>query len=514
MTTQSLRGMANHGSMHWRGDRTGGNDPGGSPFDEDAAFKKFNVAFPGLVGRESQLDADEMQAFTNFILTETYPPNPVRNLDNSFTANQQLGHDLFFGRITDTVFNCNGCHTLDRSLGLFGSSAFSTFEGETQMFKVPHLRNAYTKIGMFGRSSQGAQQGNQIRGFGFLHDGSIDTVGRFLNAGVFTLTNPERNQLEQFVLAFDSNLFPIVGQQITLNATNGAVAGPRADLLIARAALGECDVVIKGTIAGTPRGGVREADGSIQMDRSAEVLSEPAVRAFAAVPGHELTYTCVPPGSGRRIGIDRDEDGFLDGDEVDAGSDPANALDRPTTPIRASALKLADDAKPPIDPTHRKLSFRSSRFQGIPSGVVVPAWDSAGDPTSPGSTGGAFIVLSSVNNPGQTLVIPLPQSHWTRTGSATNQGSKYRHRALVDGPIKTVTVKDGKLSISGKGAALFSLADAPQGTVALRMYLGTAPAPGFCAAAPAKVPATSNDTPAKFTGAPNTPPPAPCPPLS
>ena len=27
MTTQSLRGMANHGSMHWRGDRTGGNDP-------------------------------------------------------------------------------------------------------------------------------------------------------------------------------------------------------------------------------------------------------------------------------------------------------------------------------------------------------------------------------------------------------------------------------------------------------------------------------------------------------
>ena len=26
MTTQSLRGMANHGPMHWRGDRTGGND--------------------------------------------------------------------------------------------------------------------------------------------------------------------------------------------------------------------------------------------------------------------------------------------------------------------------------------------------------------------------------------------------------------------------------------------------------------------------------------------------------
>ena len=26
MATQSLRGMASHGPMHWRGDRTGGND--------------------------------------------------------------------------------------------------------------------------------------------------------------------------------------------------------------------------------------------------------------------------------------------------------------------------------------------------------------------------------------------------------------------------------------------------------------------------------------------------------
>jgi len=101
MTTQSLRGLANAGSMHWRGDRTGGNDPGGSPFDEDAAFKKFNVAFPGLVGRDDELDADEMQAFTDFILTVTYPPNPIRKLDGTFTNAEQAGHDLFFGRITE-----------------------------------------------------------------------------------------------------------------------------------------------------------------------------------------------------------------------------------------------------------------------------------------------------------------------------------------------------------------------------------------------------------------------------
>jgi YVTN family beta-propeller protein len=34
MTTQSLRGMANAGPMHWRGDRSGANNPGGSALDE------------------------------------------------------------------------------------------------------------------------------------------------------------------------------------------------------------------------------------------------------------------------------------------------------------------------------------------------------------------------------------------------------------------------------------------------------------------------------------------------
>jgi len=108
MTTQSLRGMANHGSMHWRGDRTGGNDPGGSSFDEDAAFKKFNPAFVGLVGREEEISAADMQAFTDFILSVTYPPNPIRKLDNTLTTQEQEGRDLYFGRITDVLFNCNG----------------------------------------------------------------------------------------------------------------------------------------------------------------------------------------------------------------------------------------------------------------------------------------------------------------------------------------------------------------------------------------------------------------------
>ena len=85
MTTQTLRSMDTHGSMHWRGDRTAGNDTGGAPFDEDGAFKKFNGAFVGLLGRSTPLSTAEMQAFTDFILQVTLPPNPNRALDDSLT---------------------------------------------------------------------------------------------------------------------------------------------------------------------------------------------------------------------------------------------------------------------------------------------------------------------------------------------------------------------------------------------------------------------------------------------
>jgi hypothetical protein len=37
----------------------------------------------------------------------------------------------------------------------------------------------------------------------------------------------------------------------------------------------------------------------------------------------------VPPGSGLRLAIDRDADGFLDGDEEEEGSDPADPTSTP-----------------------------------------------------------------------------------------------------------------------------------------------------------------------------------------
>lgn len=354
MTTQSLRGLADHGPMHWRGDRTGGHT-GGDPMDEIAAFEAFNVAFDGLLGRDEGLLTDaEMRRFARFATSILYPPNPIRALDDSLRADEARGRQIYFERAAvDTVTTCNGCHVLDRARGFFGSDGRTTFENEPQEFKIAHLRNMYTKVGMFGmpsvpfiaESGEFGPRGAQVRGFGYLHDGSIDTLLNFFHATVFNLSNQDRRDLEAFMMAFDSNLAPIVGQQVTLDASSDAAARDRVALLAQRASTPfvwpggatttECDLVVRGVLDGEDRGWLLQG-GSFRSDRASEPTLTPAALLALATDGAAvLTATCVPPGSGVRMALDRDEDGTFDRDELDAGGDPADRplLDVPTIPV-------------------------------------------------------------------------------------------------------------------------------------------------------------------------------------
>ncbi|WP_437676602.1 YncE family protein [Sorangium sp. So ce131] len=351
MTTQSLRGMANHGPMHWRGDRTGGyNEPSAQPdegtFDEREAFRQFQAGFVGLLGRSGPIPAPDMEAFADFALKIMYPPNPIRNLDNSLTPDQQAGRDHFLADGTDLSGSCVGCHVIDPDAnagfgeplpGFFGTDGRYVRNEVPQVMKTPHLRNLYQKVGMFGMvptpfiyPGDNDFMGDQVRGFGFLNDGAMDTIFRFMSVmGFDNVFSPggfddspggngeaRRRQVEQYIMAFESNLAPIVGQQVTVTQHNVAAATPRLDLFLDRADEGECDVIAKARVGSHEIGFLYVGSSQFIADRQAlGGTTKSTLLFFAQLPHHEMTFTSVPPGSGARIGIDRDEDGILDGDE-------------------------------------------------------------------------------------------------------------------------------------------------------------------------------------------------------
>lgn len=355
MTTQTLKGLSTHGGMHWRGDRVDGflgtdpcNTPGyaeadatEAPCDEDLSFRNFIVAFEGLLGKHGTITPSEMQQFADFMLQVQLPPNPVRAFDDTLrdpaapTPSEQRGSDAWFscgpGTIecaqldpaaTDTVEDCDGCHALDPLNGFFGTGGEESFENEPQHMKVPHVRNMVHKIGMF------FAPGDQVRGTGFLHDGTVDTLFRFVSAGVFNLSNQERLDLEAFMLASPTDIAPIVGQQVTIDPARFGVADVNARIALLDAMAGtvfaskvlggvvtQCDVVVKSVEGGVEKGWVSANGVSYTPDDGGPAITEAALRAKAdpAGDGLTLTYTAVPPGSGTRIGIDRDLDLVLNG---------------------------------------------------------------------------------------------------------------------------------------------------------------------------------------------------------
>jgi hypothetical protein len=118
------------------------------------------------------------------------------------------------------------------------------------------------------------------------------------------------------VLAFPTNLAPIVGQQITLTASSSAAVGSRVHLFRQCADAGECDLIAKTEGFDVEVGFVYVGSGLFASDRRAlPPINDAALRLLATHSGRPVTYTCVPPGSGERIGVDRDGDGYWDGDE-------------------------------------------------------------------------------------------------------------------------------------------------------------------------------------------------------
>jgi YVTN family beta-propeller protein len=366
MTTQTMQDIIGNEPFHWRGDRAG--------------LEAFNPAFQGLLGDDRQLTPAEMQAFEDFLATVTFPPNPFRNFDNTLpgalplvdhytsgrfamaglplgTGNAVRGLELYTRGLLDPPLHCASCHTLPTGMAVNGPLFLGTValsiggtvvptgplgenhlgivsvDGTTNVsIKVPHLRNVYEKVGF-----ETTQRENRA-GFGFLHDGSVDSLSRFISARLFDVqSDQDVADIIALMLAFAGSGFdpaanPVlganppqsrdshaaVGAQLTLA---GPVAPPRADELMALARSGAVGLVVRRANAGYAYDAASDrfltADGS-------PPLTLAGLRGLASADDPQ-TWTAVPAGLAVRLGTDRDGDGVGDAREIAQGSNPADA---------------------------------------------------------------------------------------------------------------------------------------------------------------------------------------------
>ncbi|MFM7051640.1 MAG: hypothetical protein ACKOYN_05850 [Planctomycetota bacterium] len=331
MATQTLQGIIGNEPLHWRGEK---ND-----------LSEFNVAFTHLQGRGSEISAAEMAQLTDYVASLVFPPNPNRNIDNTLrtaltvfggaqtgfnvTGNPQNGQNLFantgffVGPPGAPLLTCTACHA--GPIGTNNRVDIPAPGGENQNRKISHLREQWRKVG----ANRGSTQG--LRGFGFEHNGDQFTFQDAITTGfqfaAGATGQQQRRDLEAFCMSFNSGTHAGVGQQTTANGTANDTARINQFVSIAGAANG-LGLVVKGRVNGENRGFMFQT-GNFRSDRAGEPLRTPAQLLALAAAGSELTYTLVPQGSQTRLGVDRDLDGFLDRDELDAGSDPADATSVP-----------------------------------------------------------------------------------------------------------------------------------------------------------------------------------------
>lgn len=277
----------------------------------------------------------------------------------------------------DNVFSCVVCHTLPIGSGSTGlltltntnnPPSFSVTSippstngsqhlgivaidgtGQTQI-KVAALRNQIDKEGFF--LNLGPSSPPSRAGFGVLHDGSIDGVFRFLAENAFDMnTVQDLANVVAFTLCVRGNDFlalqglpgaptggiPPAAIDQSAHAAVGAqaVLPPGgddfvADVLVDDARQGAVDLAVETRINGQPRRFTYfdfTTEPRYMSDRAKDGIKTQATLEATTDIGFNLTYTALQKTSGRRIGIDRDEDGSFDRDELDIGSDTANSQD-------------------------------------------------------------------------------------------------------------------------------------------------------------------------------------------
>ena len=340
--------------LHWRGDRNG--------------LEEFNATFTNLQGNDLELTPTEMAEFKGMLATIFFPPNPLRTFSNSLPAALALP-----GHFTRTTTNggprqplpvgnpqrgltrfasseCRLCHDFNQGRNIIVDELLdSQRNGNQGPFKSAQFRSVAEKIGMDGQST------NSRAGFGFMHDGRVDTLTRFLVDGF-----PEVVPHDQAVADLIAFLMCFTGSDLTTNPSGPSqdvpaatgrqitIASPSAPLLLnemltlAGRTNSRVELILRGKQNGHSRGWLyRRGTQDFQSDRHGEIAPGLANVIASASSGNEFTATLVPEGTGVRRALDRDGDGYFDRSEIETGFDPAEPNSHPG--LIVSTAKAEDE---------------------------------------------------------------------------------------------------------------------------------------------------------------------------
>ncbi len=323
MVTQTLRDIGDGAPFHWRGDKP--------------TIQSFNSTFENLMGGELQT-AEDMDLLAAYIKSLTNHPNPNRNLDRTLPStfgggNPIRGRDLF----NQHVNHCSLCHTLPR--GSNNVLDLPHEAGRNQPIKNPSLRHVYQKQ-LFNPTPGGTS----VSGFGMLMDGTgfqMPTVHPYVLDDL--TTTADFADMKAFMLCFDTGVGKAVGHSVTVDSSNRTQAAVLADiaLLEARDVAGDCDLIVRGKLAGVERD-LLFASSAYKLDKAADGTLNRTALLNALSAGDSLTFLGVLPGLGGILSIDQDGDGALDGDEVSGSpvilQHPKDAISTPGGSVTFSVI--------------------------------------------------------------------------------------------------------------------------------------------------------------------------------
>jgi YVTN family beta-propeller protein len=378
MLTQTLQDIIGREPFHWRGDKFGiedfnpaftglqGHEVQLTP-EEMQQYREFlatiaippnpnrnpDNSLPTLLPLPGQYSSGEFVKDGGLARGTPMPPGDAQVGEESFRL------DIQHGNGPGLTATCRMCHTFPLGSGAdvrfvgdvdkfpLGEGVFEpmpvgeegehylmtstlSFAGEDRTFKVPQLRALYKRVG-FERT-----QMRSLSGFGFFHDGgeSLESfVSRFKNM----TSDQQVANFIAFLMSFSGSDLPegslenlleppgpasqdthaSVGKQVTFHGAGDTDPGAIALLASweALADAGKVGLVAKGLRSGVARGYTYVGGGVYQSDHVGELARGRDLRTQTS-HGSEMTFLVVPYGSETRIGIDRDEDGILDGDDA------------------------------------------------------------------------------------------------------------------------------------------------------------------------------------------------------